>query len=101
VARLNALLEKRLAAFSRRFEGVGDTRLIGALCGIELVRDRRTREKDVENAERILYECLGQGLSYKVSQGNVLTLAPPLIITEEELGRAMDIVESALERFLA
>ncbi|MCL1808282.1 MAG: aspartate aminotransferase family protein [Clostridiales bacterium] len=100
VAKLSALLERRLAGFMDKFEGVGDVRLIGALCGIELVKDRKTKEKDLESAERVLYECLENGLSFKVSQGNVLTLAPPLVITEEELERAMDIVESALRKFI-
>jgi len=100
VAKLSALLERRLDGFMEKFEGVGDVRIIGALCGIELVKDRKTKEKDLESAERVLYECLENGLSFKVSQGNVLTLAPPLIITEEELDRAMDIVESALEKYI-
>jgi len=100
VAKLNQLVEKRLAGFKDKFEGVGDTRLIGALFGIELVKDRKTKEKDLDNAERVLYDCLENGLSFKVSQGNVLTLAPPLIISEEELKKAMDIVEAALEKYI-
>lgn len=100
VGKLNALLKKRLAGFKKKFQGVGDTRLIGALCGIELVKDRKTKEKDLENAEKVLYDCLENGLSYKVSQGNVLTLAPPLIISLADLDRAMDIVEAALDKYI-
>ena len=72
-------------------------RSIGALLAVELVKDRESKEKDVMLAERILYRCLEYGLSFKVSQGNVLTLAPPLIISQEELTRAMDILEKAIE----
>ena len=50
--------------------------------------------------KKILYECLENGLSFKISQGNVLTLAPPLIITEEELDHAMDIVEKRDQKIL-
>ena len=96
VADLNALMERRAEKMKASLPAVGDVRLIGALLGIELVRDRETREKAVDEAEKILYRCLEQGLSFKISQGNVLTLAPPLIISEAELSRALDIVEEAI-----
>lgn len=64
------------------------------------MKDRNTKEKAADEAEKILYECLENGLSFKISQGNVLTLAPPLIITEEELEYAMDIVEKAIKNIL-
>ncbi len=42
-----------------------------------------------------MYECLKQGLSFKVSKGNVLQLSPPLTITREELEKAFEILNSA------
>lgn len=96
VADLNALMERRAEKMKASLPAVGDVRLIGALLGIELVRDRETKEKAIDEAEKILYRCLEQGLSFKISQGNVLTLAPPLIISEAELSRALDIVEEAI-----
>ena len=89
-------MERRAEKMKASLPAVGDVRLIGALLGIELVRDRETREKAVDEAEKTLYRCLEQGLSFKISQGNVLTLAPPLIISEAELSRALDIVEEAI-----
>ena len=96
---LSALMKRRSEDMKKKYEAVGDVRLIGALLGIELVKSRKTREKAVDEAEKILYECLENGLSFKISQGNVLTLAPPLIITEEELDHAMDIVENAIRKY--
>jgi 4-aminobutyrate aminotransferase len=43
-----------------------------------------------------MYECLARGLSFKVGQGNVLTLVPPLVIRPAELDAALDIVDTAL-----
>ena len=43
-----------------------------------------------------MYECLKNGLSFKVSKGNVLQLCPPLIITRDELKSALVILENAL-----
>jgi len=43
-----------------------------------------------------MYACLSQGLSFKVGQGNVLNLSPPLIISDQQLDTALDILEHAL-----
>lgn len=80
-----------------KFPLIGDVRGIGLLWGIELVRDRGTKEKAVREAEIVMYECLKNGMSFKVSQGNVLQLSPPLTITREELTKALQILETALE----
>jgi 4-aminobutyrate aminotransferase len=48
-------------------------------------------------AETIMYRCLANGLSFKVGGGNVLTLCPPLTITEVELTMALDIVTAAFQ----
>jgi len=103
----NKILEKVLAdelfmkaetdRLSKKFSLIGDVRGIGLLWGIELVRDRETRERAVREAEIVMYECLKNGMSFKVSQGNVLQLSPPLTITREELTKALQILEAALE----
>lgn len=79
-----------------RFPLIGDVRGIGLLWGIELVNDPTTREKASKEAEKVMYECLRNGMSFKVSQGNVLQLSPPLIISREELQEALRILENAL-----
>jgi len=85
-----------LGALQEKYSLVGDIRGIGLIWGIELVSDRNTRQKATAEAEQIMYECLKNGLSFKVSQGNVLQLCPPLIITREELTRAISIIEAAI-----
>ncbi|KAA6436693.1 aspartate aminotransferase family protein [Dyadobacter flavalbus] len=79
-----------------KFPLIGDVRGIGLLWGVELVKNRQTREKAVEAAETVMYECLKNGLSFKVSQGNVLQLSPPLIINRIELKEALRILENAI-----
>ncbi|KQS24735.1 aspartate aminotransferase family protein [Dyadobacter sp. Leaf189] len=85
-----------LAKMKDRYPLIGDVRGMGLLWGIELVTDRVTKEKAVKEAELVMYECLKNGLSFKVSQGNVLQLSPPLIITREQLTEALQIIENAL-----
>ena len=43
-----------------------------------------------------MYHCLAHGLSFKVGQGNVLTLSPPLVIAENDLDAAFAILDGAL-----
>ncbi|MEM7259924.1 MAG: aspartate aminotransferase family protein, partial [Pseudomonadota bacterium] len=79
-------------------EIVGDIRGRGVLFGIEIVKDKNTREAGNELVELIYYECLSQGLSFKISQGCVLTLSPPMNILQKELDTALGIVEVAVRR---
>jgi 4-aminobutyrate aminotransferase len=91
-------VRKQLSRLKDRFSIIGDVRGIGLLWGIELVKDRVTKEKAIEEAGRVMYDCLKNGLSFKVSQGNVLQLCPPLIITREELTKAFAILERAFQK---
>jgi 4-aminobutyrate aminotransferase len=49
----------------------------------------------VDVADRLLYACLARGLSFKVGGGNVVTLCPPLNISADDLGRALEILGAA------
>ncbi len=75
---------------------IGDIRGMGLLWGIELVKDRKTKEKAIEEAEKVMYECLKNGLSFKVSAGNVLQLSPALTISREDLQNALSILDQSL-----
>ena len=75
---------------------IGDVRGIGLFLGMELVKDRTTRERAVDEAEAVMYAALSRGLSFKLTMGNILTLTPALIITREEMDRALDIIDECL-----
>ena len=66
------------------------------LLGVELVRDRNTRERAVEEAEQVMYDALSKGLSFKLMMGNVVQLTPPLTITKERMDEAIDILDACL-----
>jgi len=103
LTRANALGARalaRLREMQKRLPIVGDVRGIGLLLAIELV-EPATGAPAREAAERVLYDCLANGLSFKVGQGNVLVLAPPLVIADDDLDRALDIVETAIVRAAA
>jgi 4-aminobutyrate aminotransferase len=96
--KLGQTLQARLLEMKDRYEIIGDVRGIGLLWGLDLVTNRETKTRAVAEAEKIMYHCLQNGLSFKVSQGNVITLSPPLIISEEELERALNILEDAFQK---
>jgi len=86
-----------MTILKEKYELIGDIRGRGLLWGVELVTDRETKEKAVQQAEQVMYECLKNGLSFKVSAVNVLQLAPALTISRKELKEALIILENALE----
>lgn len=89
-------VKNRLTKLQARYPIIGDVRGIGMLWGIELVSDPIKKTRALAEAEQVMYRCLALGLSFKVSQGNVLQLSPPLIIGRRELSEAIDILEQAL-----
>ncbi len=83
---------------TRRHEAIGDVRGRGLLVGVELVRDRRTREPAPELAGRIATRCLELGLCTSVVRGGwgVFRIAPPLVIGDEEIDLGLTIFDQAL-----
>jgi 4-aminobutyrate aminotransferase len=87
---------ERLIEMKRRHPLIGDVRGLGLFLGIELVKDRETRERASEEAEAVMYAALSRGLSFKTTMGNILTLTPALTITREEMDRALGIIEDSI-----
>jgi 4-aminobutyrate aminotransferase len=87
---------RQLDALKDRHTLVGDVRGIGLLLGVELVSDRATMQPAPAAAEKVMYKALAKGLNFKVGQGNVINLAPPLIISDAELARAIAVLDAAL-----
>ena len=95
-ARLADAAMARLNGSLGAHPNVGDIRGRGLMMGVEIVADREARSPDPALAEAIYYACLAEGVSFKISAGNVLTLSPPLVIAEHDLDAALSIVERAV-----
>ncbi len=87
----------RMNEMASRHPLIGDIRGLGLILGIELLKDRATAQRAISEAEQVMYACLRAGLSFKVTMGNVLTLTPPLILTENEMDHALEVIEAAIE----
>jgi 4-aminobutyrate aminotransferase len=86
----------RMTEMMGRHPLIGDVRGIGLFLGIELVKDRSTRERATDEAEAVMYAALSRGLSFKLTMGNIITLTPALIITKDEMDKALDIIEECI-----
>jgi len=92
---LGQLALEHLRERTQRCLLVADVRGLGLALAVEL---RRNGARANGEANRVLYGCLSRGVSFKVSDGNVLTLMPPLTIAETDLLQALDIVADEVER---
>ena len=94
--RLGEYALKQMQRMMDRHPLIGDVRGLGLLMGLELVRDRATRERATDEAEAVMYNALSKGLSFKTTMGNILTLTPPLTITREQMDQALAILDDSL-----
>jgi adenosylmethionine-8-amino-7-oxononanoate aminotransferase len=92
-----ALLEKRLSIF-KKLKGVGDVRQYGLIAGIELVKNKKTKEKfpaEERVGHRVTLEARNRG-AFLRPLGDVIVIMPPLSITIEELGGLLDITYQSI-----
>ncbi|HTR03671.1 MAG TPA: aspartate aminotransferase family protein [Thermoanaerobaculia bacterium] len=95
-ARVGAAMLARLQQMQEKHRIIGDVRGKGLLLGIELVKDRRTKELVSKDFTRALFqECLRRGLVAMV-YSPIIRLNPPLNITEETALEGLDILDEAL-----
>jgi len=97
-ARKGARAMARLRALQERFPLIGEVRGLGLMIGVELVRDRATKEPAAAEAAAIRRFCREQGVLVGVGgqAGNVVRVQPPLVISDAALDRALDTLEAAL-----
>jgi 4-aminobutyrate aminotransferase/(S)-3-amino-2-methylpropionate transaminase len=95
---LGEILLGRMKAWQERFDAIGDVRGAGAMLAIELVQSRETKEPAPELATRVIEESLKRGLLLLKAglYGNCVRVLAPLVITDDELGEALDVWEKAL-----
>jgi len=98
---MGAYLMGGLHELAGRYEVVGDVRGRGLLLGVDLVTDRRTRERARAISAKVSWRCWERGLFLTFFSGSVLRICPPLVITEEEIDRALSVLDDALRDVLA
>jgi len=95
---LGERLAQRMQALAGRCELVGDVRGLGAMIGVELVLDRSSKVPAATATSRVLRRAMEQGvIAVKCGiYGNVLRFPMPLVITDDQLDEALDVLESTV-----
>lgn len=101
-AAMGEVCKARFAKMEEKFPFLGDSRGLGLVWGLEIIEpeDPSAKLPDAEKAKAIIQAAWERGLLMIAPvghYGNVLRLAPPLIITEDEMNQALDILEAAFE----
>lgn len=105
-AEMGDYLMVKLLELKEKHPSVGDVRGKGLFCGLELVKDRKTREPVHEALQeppapptaknRVLAKIMEEGVYLMAGAASVLVMAPPLIITRDQIDHAMDVIDRAL-----
>ena len=95
-AELGLYAFRRLNDLREKHRLIGQVAGLGLHIGIDLVTDRKSKTRAIDEAEIVMFKCLEKGLSAKTIEGNILTLRPALVITQDEMDRAIDIIAEAI-----
>jgi 4-aminobutyrate aminotransferase-like enzyme len=74
---------------------IGDVRAKGCLMGIELVKDKSTKEPFNEAGKLVYQKAFAKGLAW-IPAGHILRMSPPIVMDEETLLKGMDIIEESI-----
>ncbi|SFQ98052.1 4-aminobutyrate--2-oxoglutarate transaminase [Desulfoscipio geothermicus] len=101
VERANVIGDKtkqRMLAMQEKYPIIGDVRGLGAMNAMELVKDRNTKEPAKEETAAVIKHCVDNGVIV-IGAGifsNVVRTLIPLVITDEQLEKGLDVLEQAV-----
>ncbi len=97
------IISSRLNAMKNKHQIIGDVRGKGSMLVVEFVKDRHTKEPDMDFAMAVIKKCVSNGLLL-IRAGlftNCIRFLPPIVITDSQLNEGMDVLEAAIEAVLA
>lgn len=99
--RANAIgqqMKERMNGWKSEFPFVGDVRGIGAMIALEIVSDQQSKQPDSDLTSRITQTAweMGAVILQAGLEGNVLRFPMPLVMTDEQLQKGLDILENAM-----
>jgi 4-aminobutyrate aminotransferase len=86
-----------MGEWPKKHKLVGDERGFGLMIGVELVKNRATKERAPEERDRVVELAFERGVLFLGSGANSIRVAPPLITSKEQADIAMDVLEECLE----
>jgi 4-aminobutyrate aminotransferase len=95
-AKVGESIMSRLKEWISTYEIVGDVRGKGLMIGVELVKDKNSKEPAKKELVKVLSECFKRGVAVIGAGFSVIRIAPPLVISEELAHKALDIIEEVV-----
>jgi 4-aminobutyrate aminotransferase len=92
-------LKGQLNELMARHRLIGDVRGLGLMIGVELVRNRDTKEPAGTEREEVVQECFRRGLLLLGCGVSTLRFCPPLVVTKEQCDTAVKILDEVLRRW--
>jgi 4-aminobutyrate aminotransferase-like enzyme len=92
---LEQLFKKKMADWTTKYKMVGDCRVKGCLMGVELVKDKQTKEPFAEAGKMVYQKAFKKGLAW-IPAGHILRMSPAIIMPDEVATKGMDIIEEAI-----
>lgn len=98
-AKIGEVIKNRFQEMQEKYDVIGDVRGLGAMCAMELVKDKTTKEPAKELTGQIVKQCWENGVVVLSAglYGNVIRILPPLVISDTELNQGLDIMDKVIE----
>lgn len=96
---MGSYIKERLCEMKEKYPVIGDVRGLGAMIGLEFVKDRATKEPNAELVKKVIDNCFKHGVIF-LNAGlleNVIRFLPPLVMTRQQLDYGLDTLENAIK----
>mgnify|MGYP000019233272 CR=1 FL=1 len=96
------IITDRINAMKEKFSIIGEVRGLGAMLVVEFVKDRHTKEPDMDFAMAVIKKSVANGVIL-IRAGlytNCIRFLPPIVITDEQLHEGLDVIENAIQEVL-
>jgi 4-aminobutyrate aminotransferase len=97
-AKVGAHMLKRMADWPSKLKLVGDVRGRGLMVGVDIVKDKATKEYGAAERDRIVEIAFERGLLFLGCGPSTVRICPPLVVTKDEADVALDVLEECIER---
>ena len=93
---LGAYFKAGLLELQAAFPIIGNVSGLGLNLAVDLVKDRQTKTRAIEEANQLMGFCMERGISFKLIQGNILNLKPALVVTKGEVDWVLEVLKDGL-----
>jgi 4-aminobutyrate aminotransferase len=87
---------KRMADWPSKYRLVGDVRGRGLMLGVEIVKDKKTKEYGAAERDQMIQLAFERGVLFLGCGPSTIRIAPPLVVTKDEADIALDALEEAV-----